>query len=288
MTKSSAYTASGQALQNTQAARNAPQDKVLVLKSFMEARLPNIAKWVRGGIRPEALIRFMLLDLQQNEKLRACTPESLYMGLLACATTGLEPGALKGECYLVPFAGKAQFMVGWKGIVKQARRSREVTGLVANVVREADIFEIDLGTSNSIVHKPARGERGSVIGAYAIATLVGGHQEIEFLDREDLERIRAVADKRGPSAAWKDWPDQMSRKSALRRLGKRLPLGDDYYVGMALDSAADEGKDQKEVIDIVTEGAGSKSEVQLERAPQVIDVPHEESDEYRFDPTEVA
>ncbi len=156
--------------------------------------------------------------------------------------------------------------------MKCARRTREVIGIVANVVREHDVFEIDLGTANSIVHKPARADRGHVIGAYAIANLVGGHSEIEYLDRDDLERIRAVADKRGASPAWKEWPDQMARKSALRRLGKRLPMGTDYFVALALDNATDEGKDQRPIIDLVTDGAGSKSEAQLERAP-VVDVP---------------
>ena len=277
MTKSSQYTQSGQALQ-AQHANRTPQNPH---RAFLEARLAQIGKWVTGGVKPEALMRFALMDMSTNTKLAACTQESVYLGLLACAVTGLEPGALKGEAYLVPFAGKAQFMIGWKGIVKCARRSREVVGIVANVVREADVFDLDLGTANSLVHKPARGDRGLVVGSYAIANLVGGHHEIEYLDHEDLARIRAVADKRGPSPAWKDWSDQMSRKSALRRLGKRLPMGTDYFVALALDNAIDEGKEQRAIIDLVTDGAGSRSEAQLERTPIVVE---EVESDFAFDP----
>lgn len=249
--------------QSSQALQKRPQTAATAFdrhKAYLDTRSGALAKWVRAGVRPEALIRFALLDLQQNDKLRACTEVSIYAGLLACAVTGLEPGALKGEAYLVPFGGKAQFIAGYKGLIKQARRSREIVGLVGNVVREADAFDLDLG-SGMVVHKPLlRGDRGDVIGSYAIATMAGGHREIEWVDRDELGRIRDVADKRGASAAWRDWPDEMSRKSSIRRLCKRLPLGADYYVGMAIEQAQDEGRDSQEVIDVIADGEGSKAQ----------------------------
>ncbi len=272
---SNPYTQSGKALQTQH--DNGPRAEADRHQQFLKARMDQIGRWVTQGVRPEALVRFTLLDLSTNEKLRKCTPESIFMSLLACATTGLEPGALKGEAYLVPFAGKAQFMPGWRGLVKQARRSREIAGLTANVVREHDVFDLDEGTANTLVHKPARSNRGDVIGAYAIATLVGGHHEIEWLDREDLDAIQAVAEKRGKSPAWGEWEDQMQRKSAIRRLAKRLPLGSDYYVGLALERAADEGKDQKEVLDVMAE-QGASTDSGADRAPQIA--------EPAFDPTQ--
>jgi recombination protein RecT len=259
------YTKAGAEMQRQQ--DNGPQALVKRHKEFLEARLAHIQKWVTANVRPEALIRFALLDLQQNDKLRACDPATIYAGLLACAVTGLEPGALKGEAYLVPFGGKAQFIVGWKGIVKQARRTREIVGLTSNVVFEGDTFELDLGTENRLRHLPLlRGDRGSIIGSYAIATFATGHREIEWVDREDIDRVRAVADKRGASPAWKDWYDQMARKTSVRRLGKRLPLGHDYYVGMAVEQAQEDGKSDRDVLDIVTDGEASRTEESAERA----------------------
>src|SRR5262245_63064844 len=70
---------------------------------FLRARLEQLGRWVTGGLRAEALIRFALLDLRQQPKLRECDPATVFVALLACAQTGLEPGALKGEAYLVPF-----------------------------------------------------------------------------------------------------------------------------------------------------------------------------------------
>lgn len=277
--RSHEYTASNTALAK-QAADKA-NDPLRPFKSFLDARAGQLAKWVTQGLKPEALIRFAMADIATNDKLRRCTPESIYLGLLACAVTGLEPGSLRSEAYLVPFGGKAQFIPGYRGLIKQARRSGEVKGITSNVVFARDHFEIDLGTANSVIHRPALSERGDdVIGAYSIAVMRDGHHEIEFMDRDDLDAVRRVAESRGKSPAWDSWPTEMQRKSCLRRLAKRLPLGADYHVAAMIENAVHEKGDMRDVLDIVTDGEASKTEAQLARAPQV-EAPAED---FAFDP----
>lgn len=252
------YTASGKVLQAQQ--DNSPAAIVKKHHAFLAARLDKIAQWVRAGVRPEALVRFTLMDLQNNEALRRCSAESIYMALLACATTGLEPGALKQEAYLVPFGGVATFVPGWRGLVKMAKRSREVTNIVGNVVHAADDFDIELGTAATVKHRPAlQGDRGDVIGAYAFAKLAHGDPEIEWVPRADLDAIEKVATKNGKtSPAYRDWRPQMQRKAAIRRLCKRLPMGNDYYVALAVEEAGNADNPGKAIIDVldtVSEGA---------------------------------
>jgi recombination protein RecT len=262
------YTASGKRL--TEQAGSDPQallrQQLGETQRYLDAKLPQLERWITGGVDSRALIRFAMLDMsaptRAGQKLRECTRESIYMSLLACAVTGLEPGALKGEAFLVPFAGKAQFMIGWRGIVKQARRSRDVVGLTANVVLEHDTFELDLASGGPPVHRPLlRGPRGEIIGAYAVATFASGHREVEWMDREDLDAVKKVATSRGESDAWKGWEDQMFRKAPIRRIAKRLPLGADYYIGLAVEHAHDEGKTERDVLDIVTDGEASKTDL---------------------------
>lgn len=278
MTKSD-YTKSGQALQRQH--DNSPRAILQQRKAFLDARMPMLAKWVRGGVRPEALVRFALLDMQNNQKLRDADPQSIWLALLACATTGLEPGALHGHAYLVPFFDKkkgmqvAQFMAGYKGLIKMAKRSGEVSGLTSNVVHARDDFSIDLGTGNTIVHRPSFGDRGDVIGGYAIARMKDGSHELEWMDIEDLQKIQKNAEIRGASPAWQAWPDEMRRKTVIRRLAKRLPLGHDYIVSVAIEQAQEEIGDAKDIIDLETEGAAS----QVESAPQI------QIDEPAFDPS---
>ena len=241
-------------------------------KAYLDARLAKIKEWVRHGVSPESLIRFTLRDMSdaRGQKLRECTQESIYLGLLACAVTGLEPGALKGEAYLVPYRDnkrgvtEATFMPGYRGIIKQARQSREVTAIWSNVVYDGDEFEVDLGSANRIVHKPsltARAANPEIIAAYAIARMAAGQDEIEVMDRQDLDAIRKAGND---SPAWQSWPDQMYRKAPIRRLGKRLPLGPDYFVALALDGGDSStpltAADQRRILDVEIGGEASRIE----------------------------
>lgn len=252
-------------------------DPIMQHRMFLDARMSRIGEWVTQGVRPEALVRFALMDMdgEKGEKLRSCTPQSVYLALLACAVTGLEPGSLRGEAFLVPYRNKgvmeASFMPGWRGIVKQARRSREITEMWSNVVFENDEYDFDLGTARYLVHKPAKRNRGEICGAYAIAKLAGGGFEIETMDMEDLEAVRN-AGANGP--AWKDWPDQMYRKAPIRRLGKRLPMGADYFVALALENAASDLTAQRKVIEM--HGSGR---VLDDSAMEQLEAPNETADE---------
>ncbi len=272
------YSASDQRMRE---AKNDPQalvrQRVREHGDYLAAQLPKLEKWITAGVKPEALVRFALLDLSAptyaGEQLRASTKESIYMGLLACAVAGLEPGALKGEAFLVPFrdnrAGvtRAQYMAGWKGYVKQARRSREVVALASQVVYEHDTFDIDLGSAMPPIHKPfLEGDRGAIRGAYAVAKLVGSRDtivsyEVEWMSLADLEKVRASA-RRGDreSDAYKTWWDQMYRKAPIRRAAKRLPMGHDYYLGLAVEQAIEDGKSQRDILDALTDGEASRTE----------------------------
>jgi recombination protein RecT len=228
-------------------------------RDFLRVKESALAQYVTNGLKPEALIRFALLDYSTNEKLQACTRQSLYLALIACAVTGLEPGGLRGEAYLVPYGKEATFVPGYKGLIKLARRSRGIRKLSCNVVYDGDFFDYDVGTSAFVKHKPTLGDRGDIIAAYAAAELDDGALEVELMPFADLEKVRK-ASKGGP--AWRDWEDQMYRKAPIRRLCKRLPLGSDYFIAQALDTHVDQGElaQYRNVIDVATDGEAERSD----------------------------
>lgn len=212
------------------------------LKKFLDARIDNLSQWVRGRIEPASLIRFALLDYSQSEQLQRCSPESVYLALIACAQVGLEPGAMKQECFIVPYKTTATFMLGWRGLVKLAMRSGAVNSIKSQLVYDQDAFDLDLGSNEHVVHRPSLKERGKIIGAYAIAKMANGELEVEWMSIDDLEKVRRSSqrgDKESP--AYRDWADQMYRKAPIRRLCKRLPLGEDYALAVKLDDLAEVG-----------------------------------------------
>lgn len=283
------YDASSKALQQQPAGNSSGLTTINEHKAFLDARVGLLRDWSRNSIRPEALIRFTCRDMadERGEKLRQCTKESIYLGLIACAVTGLEPGALKGEAYLVPYKNKgimeATFQRGYKGVIKMALRSRGVKSIRSNVVYEGDAFEVDEGTANSIVHRPVFGNRGKdIIAAYAIAKLANGESVFEVMDRDDLDAVRKAG---SDSPAWRDWPDQMMRKAPIHRLGKFLQFDESWHIANALDNARTVDE-QRRIIDIETSGEPGKVDMQAaiaaEMATQVNGpISKEEADEIK-------
>lgn len=253
-------------------AENGNGNPTLSLSRYLDARTKNLAKFAASRIKPETLVRLAVFEFSQNEWLRRCTPESIYSALILSAQMGLEPSGIRGEAYLVPYKGKCTLIPGWRGLVKLALRSKAVKSLYSHVVYEADEFRVHLGTDLKVEHVPnLDGDRGRIIAAYAVAKLDSGEIDIEVMTIEELEKIRDMASKgRGgkDGPAYQDWEDQMYRKAPIRRLAKRLPLGDDFYLAAKADELYEAGEPEKigAFIDIdATETPQSKSDALTDR-----------------------
>lgn len=150
--------------------------------------------------------------------------------VLTAIGLGLSFQPTLGHCYLIPRrvkgAWKVCFQLGYRGLLELARRSGTVLMAQAEMVYPSDRFEVSYGTSRRIAHEPDVWADGRVyanaLGAYATATLAGGVVDFDVLSKADIERARAVS--RAESGPWKEWPEEMAKKTALRRLLKRLGL----------------------------------------------------------------
>jgi recombination protein RecT len=123
------------------------------------------------------------------------------------------------------------------------------TLLEAHMVYENDEFDYEQGSAPKVTHKPlVFGERGDLIGCYAIARMPQGNFSIEFLTVEDIEQCRKVS--KNPNGVWKMWFAEMAKKSAIRRLYKRLPKSADNAMISAYDEKVEIGADTSEFYDI--------------------------------------
>lgn len=238
------------------------------LNTYLQARSKNLAQYARNSVRPDTMIRLAVYEFAQSDWLQKCQPETVYASLVTAAQLGLEPSGVRGEAYLVPFKGKCTLIPGWRGLIKLALRSKAVRSIYAHLVYEGDDFVVHLGTDVKIHHVPMLngGEDREVIAAYAVAVMDNGATDVEVMDRYELERIRRFAsDGRGgkDGPAYQQWADQMYRKTPIRRLCKRLPLGDDYFIAAKLDELHEAGKPEEisNFIDIpATDGGGAQDQ----------------------------
>lgn len=200
---------------------------------------------------PEAMIRLTLVATSRQPKLLECTPESILRCLMDAAVLKVRPGGIMGRGYLIPRwnnkikKNEACFDPGYRGLADVARRSGQIKRISAGVVREKDECEFIQGTEEKIVHRMhMRGDRGDIVFAYAVAEFKDGGTQLEIIPKSDIEKIMAVSmskdrDTGNPVGPWRDWEDEMCKKTATRRLCKWLPYDDDLEKAITLATKSD-------------------------------------------------
>jgi recombination protein RecT len=145
---------------------------------------------------------------------------------MKAAQDGLLPDGK--EAALVPFKGSVTYMPMLGGILKKVRNSGELASITAHVIYKNDQFRYWVDSDGEhVTHEPLLfGERGEACGAYALAKTKDGAVYIEVLTDKDLRAIEnSSRSKEGPWTG--PFRDEMKKKSAIRRLAKRLPMSTD-------------------------------------------------------------
>jgi recombination protein RecT len=205
---------------------------ISAVQSHLATLAPEIAKTLPPGMTPERFNRVALTAIQNTPKLLECRQDSLFNACMKAAQDGLLPDGREGA--IIPrWDGKEKVtLASWQpmvhGIIKKAKSSGSVASLVANVVYKGEVFEVEMGDDERIVHRRALGKvkRGEEIAVYAIASLKDGTKEREVMSWQQVMDVRAMSafPDRGP---WATSTDEMARKTVIRRLSKRLPSLDD-------------------------------------------------------------
>lgn len=194
------------------------------IKSMLDRRdiQGKIAEVMAANMDPQKITRVALLTINKTPKIAECTVPSLLQCIMDCARMGLEPDGR--NAHLIPYGNACTLIVDWKGLCKLARESGEVKSLYADLVHENDTFAISRGSDPKIDHCPAIRDRGKPIGAYACVLYLNGAVDFEWMPLDEIEAIRKRS-RSGNNGPWKtDW-GEMAKKTAFRRLSKRLPLG---------------------------------------------------------------
>lgn len=192
--------------------------------ALIDSRADEIRALLPKYLTPE---RFFILarEVERNPQLRSCTPQSLFDCVLKAAQCGLELGTVDQHCYIIPYKNEAQLQIGWRGMVFRLVQAGCVVQMTANLVREGDRFEAELGTDPKIMHYPAKEKRGKITHVYSVAVMPGGFKDFEIMDLDDIDAIKKAALRisgNKPSPAWQYFEGEMIRKSVIRRHAKRL------------------------------------------------------------------
>ena len=110
----------------------------------------------------------------------------------------------------------------YKALIAIAKRTGQIHSIDYDVVCKNDHFKHGkIGGQSIFEHVPPHlGQpRGDVIGAFCRVWHRDGTWGYEVMDRLELDKVQAVAPaKNGP---WKTWPDEMRKKTVIKRILKR-------------------------------------------------------------------
>jgi recombination protein RecT len=219
-----------------QGAAVAPAGQGKSMEQALRDMEPQFQMAMPRGAEAAQLVRDALTVARQTPKLAECEPASFIGSLMTCAQLGLRPGVgALGHAYILPFwSGKnrrmeAQFILGYQGMLELAHRSGKIQSISARMVRQKDMFEIEYGLEDKLVHRPTMtGDPGPVVGYYAVAKYTTGGHSFIFANRAEIEEHRdkfATAKKKDGTifGPWVDHFDGMALKTVVRELFKYMP-----------------------------------------------------------------
>lgn len=231
------------------------RQKAKPIEQMIQASLKELGKALPAHLNPERLVRIAITTIRLNPALADCTSESFLGALFQSAQLGLEPN-IEGQAYLIPYSNskkvgnewikvkEVQFQIGYKGYIELFYRHELSCTLDMHRVFSNDEFEYSYGTDSFLKHKPCQeGERGDVIGYYAVAKLRNGsifkymtkNECIEHgkTHSKSFDKVKKEFDKNSP---WYKEPDAMCKKTVLIQLMKLLPKSVEIQKALAMDN----------------------------------------------------
>ena len=204
-------------------------------------------------VKPDRFMRNLDNALMSNPDLMECDPRLIFREVSKAAALGLYLDPQLGEAYLIAaWNGKKkrkepQLRIGYRGLIKLGRQSGEISQIYAHEVHANDVFKAVLGDDKKLVHEPdVFGERGPIVGYYAVVKYKEGDSDFEPLTIAQAHAIRDRSDgwkafkaEKIKSTPWSTDEVEMSKKTAIRRLTKRIPQSPELAEALQIEDAAE-------------------------------------------------
>lgn len=211
------------------------------LEADLGRRDEELARKLAGSFPPDYFIGLVLTQVRKLEPdvqlALASTPQGRASLVAACYLAAeLHLPFLMGRMWLVPFRNgsvqEVQALVGYQGLVDLITApGTDVTFVESAVVRARDHFDYMRGTGGYLHHReyiPSTVDgdsaqtalvydRGPVTFAWARVVYANGQDRWDVMTYAELEAIRRQAKTQ---KVWTSHPDEMRKKTVLRRLAK--------------------------------------------------------------------
>lgn len=201
---------------------NDNQSDALAITVAEQLSQPSVAHALPGDLNTQRFVQNAIAAVSGNEQLARYTPAQLAPAIMRGAMLGLD--FFNKEAYLVPYGQQVQFQPSYTGLVKIAKKYGHVTDVKAEVVREGDVFEMEMENGRQTLRfEPKPFNDAPIVGAFAVATMDDGTTRVERMTKRQLDNVKMTSKAQGGNA-WKLFPEEMYRKTVVRRLCKGITI----------------------------------------------------------------
>jgi recombination protein RecT len=199
--------------------------------------------------------QFAIQAFQKNDylaKVAMANPSSAQNAIINVAAIGITLNPAAKLAYLVPRDGGVHLDISYMGLLHLAQVSGAIQWGQCKLVYASDTYESN-GLDSAPTHKyNAFGDRGAVVGGYCTVKTAQGDYLTEEMSLAEIKQVETSSKaKNGP---WKNWWDEMARKTIVKRASKYWPRVD--RLDMAVhhlntdggEGFADEPEQQAEII----------------------------------------
>ncbi len=170
------------------------------------------------------------VKVANDYKLSACHPQSIIDACVNVAQLNLDLSPMLQHAYLVPFGKKVQLIISARGYT--ALLERIGWKIKSYIVNESDTFIYEVDGFDEIIKLEKDLDGTSEVFKYAVAVAKApdGTLYVEVMNKQQIEKHRKVSQNQKsdkPSGVWLDWYDQMALKTVIKKLVKKLPLGEE-------------------------------------------------------------
>lgn len=174
-----------------------------------------------------------------NPQLRKAEPMSIIGAAMVAATMQLQVIPTLGQCYIIPYGSKAQFQVGYLGLLQLCQRSGQFKKILAAPVHEGEYISGDEFDEDYVFDRKQR-KSDKVIGYMAKFELLNGFTKVAYWD---IDKVKAHAIKfsqafrAGYNSPWKSDFDAMAQKTVLKSILKFAPKSIEMQNAVTFDQA---------------------------------------------------
>lgn len=152
--------------------------------------------------------------------LAECDPNTIMAAAITSAALDLPIDKNLGFAHIVPYKGKAQFQLGYKGFIQLAVRSGQYKFLNCCLVKKGELQKYDELTGEVVIDQSKR-ESEDVIGYAAYFKLMNGYEHAEYWTKKEVDdhaRRFSQAYSGKYETPWKTDFDSMAMKTVIKSL----------------------------------------------------------------------